>query len=179
MPLNAAHGYDGRLLVVAGWQGSRLPDPGGQQDHRYREWQHVQDDDDPGGYLLLSDFQADEEQDCQPARNASASPEGESHEGRRGVDADEIGVKEHVAEPGIEGCHQEPRGFVSCQVCRRSGREVGEDQDVDDGSAEGTDSADQRGDGGDRRASVSDQRGYRRIRDGQSPSPRSASEPAT
>jgi hypothetical protein len=119
----------------------------------------------------LSDFQADEEQDRQPARNASASPEGESHEGRRDVDADEIGVKERVAEPGIEGCHQEPRGFVSCQVCRRSGGEVGEDQDVDDGSAEGTDPADQRGDGGDRRTAVSDQRGYRRIRDGQSPEP--------
>ena len=75
MLLIAVHGYDGRLLVVAGWQSSRLPDPGRQQDHRHRKRQHVQDDDDPGGYLLLSDFQADEEQDRQPARNAPASPE--------------------------------------------------------------------------------------------------------
>ena len=113
MPLNAVHGYDGRLLVVAGWQSSRLPDAGRQQDHRYCKWQRVQDDGDPGGYLLLSDFQAEEEQDRQPARNAPASPEGKPHEGRRSVDADEIGVKEHVAEPRIEGCHQEPRGCAS------------------------------------------------------------------
>jgi hypothetical protein len=67
---SVAHGYDGRLLVVAGRQGSRLPDPGGQQDHCYREWQHVQDDDGPGGYRLLSDFQADEEQDRRGTRGA-------------------------------------------------------------------------------------------------------------
>jgi hypothetical protein len=54
-------------------------------------------------------------------------------------------------------------------VCRRSGGEVDTDQDVEHGSAEGTDSPDQRSDGGDDPAAVSDQRGDRRIRDGQSP----------
>src|SRR6185437_16505134 len=164
--------YGGGWQGVAGiWPGSRLPDPGGQQDHRYCKWQHVQDNDDPGGYLLLSDFQADEEQDRQPARNASAPPEGKPHEGRRGEDADEIHVNERMAEPGSKDGHQEPRGCAWWHVCRRGGGEVRKDQDVDDGSAEGTDSPDQRGDGGDCRNVISDQRGDRSIRDGQGPEP--------
>jgi hypothetical protein len=58
------HGYAGRLRVwLAGGQRGRLPDPGGQQYHRGRKWQHLQDDDRTGGSLLLGDFQAGEEQD--------------------------------------------------------------------------------------------------------------------
>jgi hypothetical protein len=50
------HGYAGRLQVwLAGGQRGRRPDPGGQQEHRGREGQHVQDDDRTGGDLLLGD----------------------------------------------------------------------------------------------------------------------------
>ena len=156
---------------LAGRQRGRLPDPGGQQDHRGREWQHVQDDDRPGGYLLLGDLQAGEEQDRQPARNGRASPQRHPHEQRCHVDAEEIGVFEPAAEPGIEGCHQELRGRVSCRVGRGGGGEVGEDQDFDDGPAEGPDSPDQRRDRGQGRTAVSAERGDRRIRDGQRPQP--------
>jgi hypothetical protein len=45
-----------------------------------------------------------------------------------------------MAKPKIEGCHQELRGRASCRVCRGGGGEVGKDEDVGDGSAEGTDS---------------------------------------
>lgn len=55
---------------------------------------------------------ADDEQDRQPARYAPAPPQGKTHQDRRGEDADEIGVKERMAEPGIEGRHQEPRSRV-------------------------------------------------------------------
>jgi hypothetical protein len=73
-------------------------------------------------------------------RNGPASPKGNPHEQRCDVDADEIGVFEPMAEPGIEGCHQELRVRAWCRVGRGGGGEVGEDQDFDDGSAEGPDS---------------------------------------
>ena len=70
------HRYAGRLqLRLAGGQRGRRPDPGRQQDHRGRKWQHVQDDDGPARGLTFSDIQADDEQDRQPARNGPAPPQ--------------------------------------------------------------------------------------------------------
>ena len=69
-------GYGGRRrLWLAGARSGRLPDPGRQQDHRRRKWQHIQDHNGPGGYRLPGDFQVGEEQDRQPARKAPASPQ--------------------------------------------------------------------------------------------------------
>ena len=109
MPLHAASGYGVGRLWLAGWQSGRLPDPGCQQDHRGRKRQHVQDNDGPEDIIAWAT--------SRPAKKSTASQRGtlrlrraHTHEGRRGEDADEIGVREPVAEPRIERCHQEPRG---------------------------------------------------------------------
>ena len=103
-------------------------DPGGchgQQDHRGRKWQHVQDDDRTKGSLLLGDFQA-ENRTASQRGTARLRHNATPYEQRCSVDADEIGVLGSLAEPG---CHQEPGGCAWCRV-GRGGGEVGKDQDV-------------------------------------------------
>jgi hypothetical protein len=121
------HRYAGRLQVwLAGRQRGHRPDLGGQQDHRGREWQHVQDDDRTGGYLLLGDFQAGEEQDRQPARNGPASPQRDPHEQRCHVNADEIRVFKPMPNPELNvvtrNCAAAPRVVLAVAAAARLGK---------------------------------------------------------
>ena len=68
-----------------------------------------------------------------------ASPQSDFHDDRREVLAEGVDVRERLTWSRIEVRDQEPCSRIARHMCCRSSSEIDADEDVDDGTTEGTD----------------------------------------